>query len=112
MIKVSPAQQKIAISIGLSLLTLGIILHLQAPQTTGNPSPSISTLQSKSSKCEHFLRIDRDLNQKIVNQDGIANAGTLEVISMNKDAKEWEAEQTTQIKGNKNCFREELLAIK
>jgi len=103
-IEVSPSQQRIAIPIGLSLLTVGIILNLQAPQTAGNPSPTVSTLQDKSSKCERFLAIGRDLNWKVVNQDGIVNAGTLQVISVRKDAKEWEAEQTTQTKGNKKLF--------
>lgn len=103
-IEVSPTQQRIAIPIGLSLLTVGIILNLQAPQTAANPNPTASTLQGTSSKCERFLAIGRDLNWKIVNEDGIVNAGTLEVISVSKDAKEWEAEQTTQTKGNKKLF--------
>lgn len=103
-IEVSPTQQRIAIPIGLSLLTVGIILNLQAPQTAANSNSIASTLQGTSSKCEHFLAIGRVLNWKIVNEGGIVNAGTLEVISLSKDSREWEAEQTTQTKGNKKHF--------
>lgn len=101
-IEVSPAQQKIAIPIGLSLLSLGIILHFQSPKladSISTPNP-----QEKSSKCSQFIRIGNDLNWKIVGPNGIINAGTLEIISVNAVAKEWEAEQITQTKGNKKVF--------
>lgn len=88
-IEVSPTQQRIAIPIGLLLLTLGMILHLQAPQSSSSPSPSLSALQGRTSKCGRFLVLGRKLNWKIVNRDGIVNAGTLEVISLNKDSNEW-----------------------
>jgi len=101
-IEVSPTQQKIAIPIGLSLLSLGIILNFQSPKL----ADSIDTLspQEKSSKCSQFIGIGNDLNWKIVGPNGIVNAGTLEIISVNAVAKEWEVEQITQTKGNKRVF--------
>jgi hypothetical protein len=101
-IEVSPTQQKIAIPIGLSLLSLGIILNFQSPKLADN----ISTpgTQEKPSKCGQFIGIGNDLNWKIVGPNGIINAGTLEIISVNAVAKEWEAEQITQTKGNKKVF--------
>ena len=84
------------------MLSLGIILNFQSPKL----ADSIDTLspQEKSSKCSQFIGIGNDLNWKIVGPNGIVNAGTLEIISVNAVAKEWEVEQITQTKGNKKVF--------
>lgn len=101
-IEVSPTQQKIAMPIGLLLLSLGMILNFQSQKpadTISTPSP-----EEKPSKCSKFIGIGNDLNWKIVGPNGIVNAGTLEIISVNAASKEWEAEQITQTKGNKKVF--------
>lgn len=99
-IEVSPSQQKLAIPIGLFLLSIGIALNFQIPSSSSSPSGATSD----SAGCGPFLKIGKTLNWKIVNSGGIVNAGTLQVIAVNEAAREWEAEQVTQTKENTKVF--------
>ena len=108
-IEVNPAQQKLAMAIGLFLLIIGLVVTLK-PAGVGSHGTGVKRSAGKDPppECRSFLALGRTLNWKILDQSGIVNAGTFEIISFNESTGQFEVEQITQTKARSEEHTSEL----
>jgi hypothetical protein len=98
----------------LSILVLGVLVFgllvlvfrgpwAQVPKT-GSSGTTTPTDRQASFPCRPFVKMGQVLHWLIWNKDQVVNAGTLQVMSVNQTAREWEVEQITETKANKKVF--------
>lgn len=98
----------------LSILVLGVLVFGMlvlvfrrpwAPVHDTGPSAATALTDRKASfPCRPFLAIGNVMHWQIGTKAQVVNAGTLQVMSVNETAREWEVEQITETKANKKVF--------